>query len=152
MKSGTAATVTVRELPGRKFAGTVTRTAGALDPTLHTMTVEVRVPNADRSLLPGMYVQVALDVQSATTLVEIPATALDQDAGGLRVATVDAQSTVHYVPIVIDRDTGATLQVSQGLTPQSRVLRIAIPTLAEGTKVTVAAPAALPGSGSGSGR
>src|SRR5262249_48916685 len=44
---GAEATIVVREYPGRKFTGKVTRSAGALDPDLHTMTTEVQVPNPD---------------------------------------------------------------------------------------------------------
>jgi len=44
VRSGTEATLVVREFPGRKFVGKVTRAAGALDPDLHTMTTEVRCP------------------------------------------------------------------------------------------------------------
>ena len=48
------------ELPERKFSGTVTRTANALDPASRTLLVEVQVPNPEGKLLPGMYVEVDL--------------------------------------------------------------------------------------------
>jgi hypothetical protein len=54
------------------------------------------------------------------------------------------------VPIVIERDTGATLHVASGLTGDERVLKIAIPWLAPGSTVEVAAPAGV-GSAAGSG-
>src|SRR6185437_2128303 len=47
LRVGAPAVVTVREYPGRKFLGTVTRTAGALDPASRTMNTEIRVPNGD---------------------------------------------------------------------------------------------------------
>src|SRR5262249_2351730 len=112
VKTGTPVKITVREYAGRDFAGTVARSAGALDPDLHTMTTEVRVPNSDGALLPGMYVQAQLTLPVPHKVLEIPATALYSDANGLRVATVDAQSKIHYAPITIERDTGATLQVA----------------------------------------
>jgi membrane fusion protein (multidrug efflux system) len=143
---GTPATVTVREYGGRQFLGKVTRSSGALDPELHVMQTEVQVPNPDGALLPGMYCTAALTLSVPHKVVEIPATALYQDAQGLRVATVDAQNKVHYVPITIERDTGATLWVATGLTGDERVLKIAVTTLAEGDIVE----AKLTGSGSGS--
>lgn len=140
VKPGTSATVTVREYAGRKFEGKVTRAAGALDPDLHTMPTEVQVPNADGALLAGMYVQVAINLTVPHRVLELPATALYNDARGLRVATVDAQNKVKLVPITIERDTGATVQISTGLTGDERVIKIAVPALVDGDSVEVAAP------------
>ncbi|HET7506149.1 MAG TPA: efflux RND transporter periplasmic adaptor subunit [Kofleriaceae bacterium] len=142
VKVGAEATLVVREFPGRKFAGKITRAAGALDPDLHTMTTEVQVPNPDGTLLPGMYVQAVLSFPVPHRVVEVPATALYNDAQGLQVAVVNAQQKLHFVPITIERDTGATLQISTGLTGDERVVKIAVPGLAEGEPLEVAAPSA----------
>ncbi len=152
VRIGTDATVSVREYPGRAFEGKVTRSSGALDPELHVMTTEVQVPNTDGALLPGMYVQVAINLPVPHRVLEIPATALYSDAQGLRVASVDAQNHVKFVPITIERDTGATLWIATGLTGDERVLKIAVPSLVEGdsVEVTQAAPPSA-GSGAGSG-
>lgn len=138
VRTGTAATITVRELGDKKLDGTVARSAGALDPELHTMTTEIRVPNPDGALLPGMYVRAQLKLAVTVPVFEIPATALFSDAQGLRVAVVDADSKIKFVPIAIERDTGSTLQISTGLTGTERVLKIAIPSLTAGTRVEVA--------------
>jgi multidrug efflux pump subunit AcrA (membrane-fusion protein) len=96
------------------------------------MTTEIQVPNPDGTLLPGMYVQAALTLPIPHRVVEIPATALYSDAQGLRVAVVDDQQKAHFAPITIERDTGATLQVATGLGDNERVVKIAVPGLAEG--------------------
>jgi membrane fusion protein (multidrug efflux system) len=142
IKPGTEAAVTVREFPGRVFTGKVTRSAGALDPDLHTMTTEIQVPNADSALLPGMYVQTSLSLPVPHRVLEIPATALYNDAQGLRVATVDAQQKAHFVPITIERDTGATIWIASGLTGDERIIKIAVPSMIEGDPVEVAMPPA----------
>lgn len=144
VRVGVDAAVTCREFPGRKFLGKVTRSAGALDPDLHTMTTEIQVPNPDATLLPGMYVQAEITLPVPHRVVEVPATALYSDAQGLRVIVVDAQQKAHFVPITIERDTGATLQVATGLGGDERVVKIAVPGLVEGDplEVSEAAPAA----------
>ena len=142
VRVGAEATLSVREFPGRTFSGKITRSAGALDPDLHTMTTEVQVPNPDGTLMPGMYVQVSLAFPVPHRVVEIPATALYSDAQGLRVAVVDAQQKLHFAPITIERDTGATLQVATGLTGDEQVVKIAVPSLVEGDPLEVAAPPA----------
>ncbi len=138
IREGTVATVTAREYGGRTFAGKVTRGAGALDPDLHTMTTEVQAPNKDSALMPGMYVQVELNLAVPHNIFELPSTVLYSDANGVRVATIDANSKVHYAKIVIERDTGATIQVASGLTGDERVIKVAVPTLTEGDVVEVA--------------
>jgi membrane fusion protein, multidrug efflux system len=152
VRIGTPATVSVREYPGRAFVGTVTRASGALDPDLHVMTTEIQVPNTDAALLPGMYVQAAINLPVPHHVLEIPATALYSDAQGIRVATVDAQNRVKFVPITIERDTGATLWIATGLTGDERILKIAVPSLVEGDTVEVvqAPPPAAGSAGSGS--
>jgi membrane fusion protein (multidrug efflux system) len=144
VKVGTDAAITVREYGARVFPGKVTRSAGALDPELHVMTTELRVPNGDGALMPGMYVQAALTLSTPHRVLDVPATALYSDAQGVRVAIVDAGSKIHFVPITVERDTGATLWVAGGLTGDERIVKIAIPTLVEGDAVEVTVAAAAP--------
>jgi RND family efflux transporter MFP subunit len=141
VRNDTPATITVREL-GKSFPGKVTRSAGALDPELHTMTTEIQVPNPDGALMPGMYVQAAINLAVPHRVLELPATALYNDAQGVRVATVDATNRVKYVTITIERDTGAAVQIAGGLTGDERIIRIAVPSLLDGDVVEVAVPPA----------
>ena len=148
VQTGTVAQIGVREYPGRAFTGKVARSAGALDPDLHLMTTEIDVPNPDGALLPGMYVTASLTLPVPHQVVEIPATALYSDANGLRVATVDMQNKVHFSPITLERDTGATLWVATGVTSRDRVVKIAALGLVEGDIVDatdIPAKPALPG-------
>lgn len=132
-----AARITAREYGGRVFEGRVARTAGELDPTLRTMTAEVRVPNGDGALIPGMYVTTALVLPAPHRVVAIPATALYSDADGLRVAVVAAGNKIHFAPITIERDTGPTIQVASGLDGSERIVKIALASLTEGAEVIV---------------
>ena len=139
---GLATKVTVREFPGRTFDGLVAHSAGALDQGTRTMLVEVRIPNPKNELLSGMYSEVALTLPSSHRVFEIPATALMNDSKGLRVAIVDADNRLHLAPIAIERDAGATVQVSSGLTVSDRVVKIASAEFTEGRPVEIRQPAA----------
>jgi membrane fusion protein (multidrug efflux system) len=138
VKGNTPAQVTVREYAGRTFTGKVTRSAGALDEDMHTMTTEIQVPNPDGALFPGMYVQASITLPTPHKVLEIPATALYSDAEGLRVATVDSTHHVKFVKITVERDTGATIQIAAGLTGDEQIVKIAVPELRDGDSVTVA--------------
>jgi len=135
------ATLSVREYPGRSFAGTVSRAAGALDEATRTMTTEVRVPNTKHELLPGMYVRVALTLPTPHRLFELPSTALYSDAQGSRVAIVDSANKVFMRKVTIERDTGATLEISSGLDGTERMVRIANAAISSGSAVEVIAGA-----------
>ena len=121
----------------RPYLGQVLHAGGALDAATRTMNTEVRVPNGDGALIAGMYAQVALTLPSPHRVFELPATALMSDASGLRVATVDDDSKVHLVPVVIERDTGTNIEVSSGLTGAERVVKLASAEFVEGKPVQV---------------
>jgi RND family efflux transporter MFP subunit len=150
VKVGTDVAVTVRGFADRTFPGKVTRSAGALDPELHTMSTEIQVPNTDGALLPGMYVQAALTLPVPHKVLEIPSTSLYSDASGLRVAVVDAHNKIHFAPITIEADTGSTLRIATGLTGDERILKIAVPTLLDGDAVEVDPTPPPPAQGAGS--
>ena len=107
-----------------------------------TMLTEVRVPNGDHTLLAGMYAQVALTLPTPHRVLEIPATALITDGKGTRVAIVDGSNKIHLVPVVIERDTGSTFEISSGIEATDKVVRVANVDLTEGRLVDLAAPAA----------
>jgi RND family efflux transporter MFP subunit len=134
------ATVTVREFPGLKFEGKVAHTAGALDPATRTLSTEVRIANAEHKLLAGMYGEVSLSLPSPRKVFELPATAFFNDAQGMRVALITPQGTLHFQPIVVDRDLGATIQVASGLNGDERLVQVTGPELDDGQQVEVRAP------------
>ena len=112
IKPGQAARLSVANLPGRRFTGTVARTANALDPGSRTMLVEVQVPNPGGVLMPGMYAQIDLTSFRADAPPLIPSTALIARADGTQVAVVRPDHTVHIQKIVVGRDFGDRLEVS----------------------------------------
>jgi membrane fusion protein (multidrug efflux system) len=138
IKPGVVAKVSVREYPGRAFDGKVTRAASELDPSTRTMNTEIRVPNPDGALLAGMYAEVQMTLPLPHRVLEIPASALMNDARGARVAVVDDQSRIHLQPVVVERDNGATIDVASGLTGKERIARIGSAAFVEGMQVEVA--------------
>jgi RND family efflux transporter MFP subunit len=120
--AGQAAQVTVSNLPGRRFMGTVARTANSLDPASRTMLVEIQVPNADGALLPGMYAQVDLSSARAVAPLLVPGDALIVRAGGTQVALVRPDHSVHFQKIQVGRDYGDRLEVLAGLREGDRII------------------------------
>ncbi|HUE23409.1 MAG TPA: efflux RND transporter periplasmic adaptor subunit [Bryobacteraceae bacterium] len=119
---GEPARLTVSNLPGRQFAGVVARTASALDPATRTLLVEVRVPNPNRALLPGMYARVALTGARANAPLRIPSDALIARGEGTEVAVVRDGHTVHLQKIEVGRDYGDNLEVVGGLSEGQTII------------------------------
>jgi len=117
-----AASVSVRELPGRLFDGRVTRTAGTLDPALRTLSVEIDIPNPKGELLGGMYAEVTIAVTVAHRVVRVPSSAVLTDARGVHVATVDGAGTVHLVQVVRGLDNGRDIDLVEGLVGGEQVI------------------------------
>ncbi|MFO0756992.1 MAG: efflux RND transporter periplasmic adaptor subunit [Byssovorax sp.] len=133
-----AAVVKIREFPGRVFEGKVARSSGALDPVTRTLTTEVRIGNPKGELLAGMYAQVALSLPTPHRVLSLPATAMLNDANGLRVALVGADDRIHLAPVVIERDLGATVEIASGIAAEDRVVKLPSAALTEGRRVEIA--------------
>ena len=117
VKSGMSAWLEVPQYPGRKFTGTVTRTAEVIDPGTRTLLTQIDVPNADAALMPGGYASVHLKMTISTQRLQVPVNTMLFRAEGVQVVVVDAENVAHLRSITIGRDFGATVEVLQGLTP-----------------------------------
>jgi RND family efflux transporter MFP subunit len=115
VKQAEAASVSVRQLPGRAFEGHVTRTAGTLDPAARTLTVEMDVPNPTGELLGGMFARVTITASLSHRVVRVPSSAVITDARGVHVATVDGAGQVHLVAVVPGLDDGREIELVDGL-------------------------------------
>jgi RND family efflux transporter MFP subunit len=123
VRVGQSARLTVSNLPGRQFTGTVARTANALDPASRTLLVEIHVPNPDGALLPGLYARVDLISSQPDAPLRVPSDALIVRGEGASVAVVGEDHTVHLQKIEVGRDYGDSLEVVRGL----RVGQLIIP-------------------------
>ncbi|MBZ5611424.1 MAG: efflux RND transporter periplasmic adaptor subunit [Acidobacteriia bacterium] len=142
VRVGQAALLSTTELPDRKFRGTVTRTANALDPATRTLLAEVQVANPDGKLLPGMYVQVDLNLPSQDPPLLIPGDTLVLRPEGTMVAVLDANNVVHFQRIAVGRDLGSRIEVLSGLVEQQRVIVNPNDSVQEGVQVRPLSPGA----------
>lgn len=135
VRAGQQATLIIPDLPGRKFAGTVSRTANALDPASRTLLVEVQVPNPSGTLMPGMYAQVDLSVPRKNPPLLIPADTLVVRADGPQVAVIGPDGGVRYARVQLGRDLGDHLEVLAGVEEGERLAVNPSDAVREGAKV-----------------
>jgi RND family efflux transporter MFP subunit len=135
VRVGQGATVTIAELPGRQFKGTVTRTANALDPATRTLLTEVQIPNPAGQLMPGMFAQVDLAVTRKNPPLLIPGDTLIVRSDGTQVAVLADNDTVHFTRIQVGRDYGDRIEVLGGLEEGARLVINPSDAVREGVKV-----------------
>jgi membrane fusion protein, multidrug efflux system len=106
---------------GKTYTGSVTRTSQSINQQARTLRVEVDLPNAQQSLVPGMYVKVGFNLQPKG-LVQVPAAALVFRSGGPQVAYVDKSNHVTFRNVTIARDDGNAVELGSGVSPGDQLV------------------------------
>jgi membrane fusion protein, multidrug efflux system len=127
----------VAEFRGATFPAKVTRTAGAIDPASRTLLTELEVDNSDGKLLAGSYSQVLLPGATMDAPLTVPANALIFRSDGAQLAVVGGDGVVTFAKITLGRDFGASVEISEGVTGQSRVVLNPPDSLTDGMHVEV---------------
>jgi membrane fusion protein (multidrug efflux system) len=89
---GRNATLTLDAFPGKSFRGTVNAVNPKVDTDTRNVLVEARVPNPDRVLSPGMFVNVSVDAGSQQRYLTLPQTAIVYNPYGETVYIVRTKS------------------------------------------------------------
>ena len=89
---GRKASLTLDAFPGKTFVGTVNAVSPKIDTDTRNVMVEARVPNPDRVLSPGMFVNVAVDAGSQQRYLTLPQTAIIYNPYGETVYVVRTKS------------------------------------------------------------
>ena len=146
---GDQAKLLVRERPGTEFIATVTRTAGAIDPTSRTLLTELQIPNKDGLLYAGMYAEVQFMLHDdANSPISVTANAFMFRTAGPQVVVV-RDGKVHWQTIEVGRDYGTEIEALSGLKDGDEVVVNPTDGLQDGMQVKtqpapVDAPAGAP--------
>jgi RND family efflux transporter MFP subunit len=143
-KPGLTADLTLMEYPGRRFQGTLVRTANSIDLASRTMLVEVDVNNKTGELLPGAYTEVHLKLPSDIPTYILPVSTLIFRSQGLQVATVDSNNKTKLVAITLGRDFGSTVEVVSGLNGDEKIIANPSDSVIDGEEVNPVAPKNTP--------
>jgi RND family efflux transporter MFP subunit len=121
VRVGQPANVTVQATK-EHFGGRVTRFTDSLDRTTRTMQVEIDVPNESYKLQPGMYANVALQVQNQANVLTVPVNAIQRGHSKTTVLALDPQNRVQQREVQIGLDDGSKVEVVSGLSEGDRVI------------------------------
>src|SRR5215475_13548921 len=142
-KPGLKADLTLDEFPGRRFEGTLVRTADAIDLSSRTLRAEIAVDNLTGELLTGAYAAVPLKLPGNVSTFTIPVNTLLFRSEGLRVATVKG-NTAELIPVTLGRDFGSDVEVLVGLNGDENLIVNPPDSLVSGQPVRLTSNAAAP--------
>jgi membrane fusion protein (multidrug efflux system) len=132
--NGVPVKLTLEELPGRTFPGTVTRFAHALDEATKTMLTEIEMPNPTRELRPGAYASVQFEVQRKLDALLIPVQALSAEKAGNFVFMI-ADSKARKTPVKTGFNDSVNVQITDGVKPGEPVILVGKQALNDGQPV-----------------
>jgi RND family efflux transporter MFP subunit len=130
--------------PDTVFEGVVSALNVALDASSRAMAIEVRFPNADRRLLPGMFGTAEIHLPATERALFVPATAVASIANGQSSAVYVVDDTTARVRVVqVGERQDGMVRILAGLDGQAVVATSALTQLFDGATVRAIAPAAV---------
>ena len=126
--------VTVNELPGRTFQGTITRFSYALDESTKTMVTEIEISNPDLALRPGMWAAVEIELQKKENALLIPAEALVIEKNKNSVFVVRDKKALK-VALTTGFDDGVNVEILKGCGLNDAVIVAGKQSVTDGQKV-----------------
>jgi RND family efflux transporter MFP subunit len=131
--------IKLQAMKGRTVAGTVTRTAWALDPKSRTIRTEIDIPNPGGKLRPGLYAYATVIVDEHKDVLTIPTTAVIQEQDkAFSVVVVDGKAVRRAIETGLSD--GTRTEVTSGLQGSEAIVKANAASIVEGQAVEVAKP------------
>ncbi len=136
VKPGARAEIKVGAYGDRRFAGTVTRMADALDLSTRSMPVEIDIPNRDHALKPGMFCTVTIVTGEHPDAITIPTMAIQKDETGPFVY-VARDNTAKRVRIQLGVEQGNNTEIRSGLDGSESIIVVGQQLLRDGGAINI---------------
>lgn len=131
---GTQIEVRCDQLGPEALKATVTRTAMALREKTRTMRVEADIDNSDGRLIPGLYAQTSVLLESEAQAMMIPSKAVRVRGTDITVLVADG-AVARATPITLGYDDGIWAEIKNGLSGNEQVIVSASRVVAPGAPV-----------------
>lgn len=125
--------------PEKIIKGRIARTAGAIDTNTRTLQVEIEIPNENNALLPGAYVEVAMQIAIGDSLI-VPTNTLIFGAGGPFIAVVK-DNRAEKKKVTLGIDFGTQVEIRSGLARDDLIILNPMDSLVNGQAVVAQEPA-----------
>lgn len=133
---GLAAAMTVDAIGGATFPAKVARVSPVVDAVTGTFKITIEVSDPTRRLKPGMFARIAVIHDKHANVLQVPRSALIDDAGEISVYVV-ADDTAHKRTVTTGFSSEGRVEISEGIDDTDRFVVVGQTGLKEGAKVTV---------------
>ena len=140
VKIGDEVSVYQTNAPEKIIKGRIARTAGAIDINTRTLQVDIEIPNENNALLPGAYVEVAMQIALGNSLI-VPTNTLIFGAGGPFIAVVDQDKRAQKKKVTLGVDFGNQVEIRSGITADDQLILNPMDSLVNGQVVVPQSPA-----------
>lgn len=130
---------------GRQFVGRVRFISPALRADQRALTVEAIVPNPDGVLKPGLFATAAIEQPNRESGVCVPATAIRNLEGNMRVYVVKGDRVEERM-VTVGQPVGDGIEIVNGLADGDQVAASNLDKLADGVKIRSVSAAVQPAS------
>ena len=137
VRTGMPVTISFDAFPGRVFEGTVQRIYPTVDPATRTFSVEVRIPNHDAAIKPGMFARVAIDLGSQRNVVVPDRAVVKQTGSGNKYVYTLHDGIVSYRRVTLGQRFDTTYELLDGIEDGDTVVITGQTRLADGVPVEV---------------
>ena len=138
IKVGDVVSVTTEALPDTTFAGKIDRIYPTVDPRTRTVLVEVKVPNTQSLLKPGMSARAAITFGTNNSII-VPDVAVIKQQGSVQhfLYILNEDGTVSYKEVKLGRRLGKEYEILEGIEDGDKVVTGGMIRLKDGIKVIV---------------
>jgi len=140
VKNGQKIELRVAAFPNERFAGEVYFLAPQVDPATRTLLVKARVPNPDRKLRPGMFVNLDLTLKLRDGSIVIPESALMSMGERTSVYVIGADGNAQLRPVKVGLRMPNQIEIVTGLSAGEKVVAEGLQKVRPGGAVKVADP------------
>lgn len=136
ISAGQTASIAVDALQGTRFEGTVARISPVVDHLTGTFKITIEVTDESRRLKPGMFGRISIIYDKHDNALQIPRSALVQEAGEPAVFVV-AEDTAERRPVQTGYVEGGRIEILEGLTDGEQFVLVGQTGLKDGSRVSV---------------
>ena len=136
IERGQVAVIEVDALQGSEFQASVARISPVVDPATGTFKITVEVSDPSRRLKPGMFGRVKIVYDMHAQALQIPRSAIIDEAGETSVFIVEDEKAVRRL-ITTGFSNNGQIEILEGLTGTEKIVIVGQAGLKDGSKVSI---------------
>lgn len=127
--------------PDESFRGTISRINPAINPSSRTFEVEVKIPNPNETLKPGMYVRAKILIGKTEGIIVNRSAALKQLGSTAYYGFIVKDNTAKRVELTLGKEFDSLVEITSGLNEGDYLVTRGQGLLKDGSKVEIKAKA-----------